>query len=541
MQKSASELKAEEAFKESEHRFKDFAEASADWFWEMDAELRFTYMSPNVEEIVGVPPEWHYGKTREELLGDDYDREQWDRHLETLKAREPFRNFIYRRIGRDIKAKWLSASGVPIFNSQGVFQGYRGCGSDATLQKQAEETLRRDRDNLEKQVDQRTKELTRELAERKQMEEALRESERQLRLVTDSLPVVITYINPENRYAFANKMAEEWYAQPRGKLIGKHFSDVFAGEDRAVINPYRKRVLVGETVRAEETFSYPDGVTRTVDFVYVPHRTEQGEVAGFYALTIDITERKQIEEQLRRSQKLEAVGQVTGGVAHEFNNMLMAVIGNLEMLQESDLRDMPKAREKVERVLKSAFRGKDLTSRLLSYTGNRFNRPEIIDVGETVTGTIALLRPMLGETFVLETEVLDDLWPIEVDPGEFGGALTNLAINARDAMPDGGTITITCANAKLDDAFAASRAYPVETGDYVVVSVSDTGTGMSPEVVERAFDPFFSTKGMAEGTGLGLSMVYGFVHRQLGGHVDIETEEGRGTTVTLYFPRIKSL
>ncbi len=520
---------------DSEKRFKDFAEASADWFWEMDAELRFTYMSPNVEEIVGVAPEWHYGKTREELLGDDYDQAVWRDHLDALKAHEPFRNFVYRRVGKGVEAMWLSASGVPVFDADGSFLGYRGSGSDATVQKKAEEALRQSNAALEKRVEIRTTELKRELVERKQAETALRESEAQMRLVTDSLPVLIAQFDRDFNYVFLNKTGADWYGVPAGGSLG-HPMEIF-GKQSESWREEMEEALSGNAVSYEREIAYPDGVTRGIRGIYVPNIDAHGTVTGIFALSEDVTKHNELERQLRRSQELEAVGQVTGGVAHEFNNLLMMITGNLDLLIEEHLEDMPEVCEKVERVLKHTFIGKELTNRLLSYTGNPFDKPENLDVGEAIDGVVKFLRSVLGEEIRIATELAPELWGVKVDPREFKSALTNLALNAQDAMPQGGEIEIKAANTTLDEKFADARPYEVIPGDYVSIAIRDKGAGMSPEVVERAFDPFFTTKGVGEGTGLGLSMVYGFVHRQSGGYVDIETKEGMGTTITLYFPR----
>jgi PAS domain S-box-containing protein len=370
----------------------------------------------------------------------------------------------------------------------------------------------------------------------KAVEMALRDRESQLRLLIDSLPVLIAYLDSDLRCRMVNSIGETWCAKPQEAILGSRPADLLGAqfeEWRGMLDAS----LQGQAQVFERKIAWPDGVTRGMHISYAPHIAADGKVAGVFCMLEDVTEAKRAQEQLRRSQRTEAVAQVTGGVAHEFNNLLMAITGNLELLLEDGFDDGDAAREAVQRVLGFAFRGKDLTGQLLSYTGNPLTHPEIMDLGEKVTSMSGFLRPVLGERITLSVDIDSDLWPVEVDPGEFEETMTNLALNARDAMPDGGEIVVTVTNRKLDKGFAASRPYSVTLGDYVCVTFSDTGSGMPQDVVEKAFDPFFTTKEVGKGTGLGLSMVYGFVHRQSGGYVDIDSEPGAGTTVTLYFPR----
>jgi signal transduction histidine kinase len=245
----------------------------------------------------------------------------------------------------------------------------------------------------------------------------------------------------------------------------------------------------------------------------------------------DITERIQAEERLRQAQKMETVGQLTGGIAHDFNNLLAVIYGSAELLEDKIGTDDPQVRA----VIKAAGRGAELTQRLLAYSRQQPLRPQPIDLAELTGGILALLRRTLGETIEIVTDRSPDLWPVLADPGQVENAVLNLAINARDAMPEGGKLTIECTNACLDEAHVAQNP-EAAVGDYVVMAVSDTGVGMPDEVREHAFEPFFTTKEVGEGSGLGLSMVYGFAI-QSGGHTAIYSEQGRGTTVKLYLPR----
>ena len=251
------------------------------------------------------------------------------------------------------------------------------------------------------------------------------------------------------------------------------------------------------------------------------------------ALYAESERREALEASLRQSQKMEAVGQLTGGVAHDFNNLLTIILGNLQMA----LRQSPEG--KTQRLLSNAYqaanRGAELTKRLLAFSRNQPLDPRPLDANRLVAGMSDLLDRTLGETIAVETVGSAGLWPIEADAPQLEAAILNLAINARDAMPDGGKVTIETANVFLDEFYCRS-AEGVKPGQYVMIAVSDTGSGMAQDVVDKAFDPFFTTKSAGAGTGLGLSQVYGFI-RQSGGHVRIYSEVGEGTTVKLYLPR----
>lgn len=254
-------------------------------------------------------------------------------------------------------------------------------------------------------------------------------------------------------------------------------------------------------------------------------------------LQLQIEQREKVEEALRHAQKMEAIGQLTGGVAHDFNNLLQVILGNLERLTprlrgtgaDAELRPL------IDAASRAAARAATLTQRLLAFSRRQPLMPTTLDVNALVLGMSELVSRTLGEAIHTETVLAGNLWRVSADENQLESALLNLAVNARDAMPSGGRLTIETGNVTLDESYARSQD-GVQPGDYVQVAVTDTGTGMTKDVVERAFDPFFTTKGIGQGTGLGLSQVYGFV-RQSGGHVRIDSEPGHGTTVRLYLPR----
>jgi signal transduction histidine kinase len=256
-----------------------------------------------------------------------------------------------------------------------------------------------------------------------------------------------------------------------------------------------------------------------------------------YFIGRDMTERVAAEERHRRSQRLEAVGQLTGGIAHDFNNLLSVVIGNLDLLEDR-LKADPECGPLAARALEAALRGAGLTRQLLAFARRQPLDAKVVALNERVSATMDLLRRTLGEQIKIVTALAPDLWPTMVDTTQFESALVNLAINARDAMrdaKDGGRLYIETANQHLDEDYARFNA-DIVPGDYVMVAVTDTGAGMPPDVVARVFEPFFTTKPLGEGTGLGLSMVYGFI-RQSQGHIKLYSEPGIGTTVRLYLPR----
>lgn len=286
----------------------------------------------------------------------------------------------------------------------------------------------------------------------------------------------------------------------------------------------------------ENRYCHKDGSARWISW----HTSAEGEL--IYAYGRDITARKQAEvelaraqDTLRQTQKMDAMGQLTGGIAHDFNNMLAIVIGSLDVAS----RRLQRGESDIERHLESAragaMRAATLTQRLLAFSRQSPLSPRILNLNELVASMSELLRRTLGERIGLETVLAGGLWPSYVDPNQLESAILNLAVNARDAMPDGGNLTIETANSHLDDRYVA-REVGLNPGQYVMIAVTDGGSGIAPDILEKVFDPFFTTKPIGKGTGLGLSMVYGFA-KQSGGHVRIYSEVGTGTTVKLYIPR----
>ncbi len=365
-----------------------------------------------------------------------------------------------------------------------------------------------------------------DITEAKRAEQALRASETRLRTTIENAPLILWTVDREGRFTLVGGQGLKSMNLKAADLLGKSAYHAFAAFSGLAEN------LDAAMAGQERTFMSVADRTAFNHFL-APLPAPDGGFAGVIGVSTDITERWAIEEQLRQAQKMEAVGQLTGGIAHDFNNLLTVVLGNVELLAERLAGDAKKQKLALN-ARQAALRGASLTDRLLAYSRKQQLRPQSIDVNALVNGLIEMLRRTLGETIEVDAVAGDDLWNCLADPAGLESTLLNLAINARDAMPDGGRLTIEMKNTYLDDAYASAAA-EVEPGNYVMLSVTDTGTGMTAETAARAFEPFFTTKQAGVNSGLGLSMVYGFA-KQSGGHVNIYSEIEHGTAVKVYLP-----
>jgi PAS domain S-box-containing protein len=380
--------------------------------------------------------------------------------------------------------------------------------------------------------------------------EALSESERHFQLLVQAVKdYAIFMLDPQGRITTWNIGAERIKGYRAEEIVGEHFSRFYTDEDQREGVPMRslRQAEVEGRFEAEGWRIRKDGSRFQANVVIDPIRDDTGKLMGFAKVTRDVTERRltqelldQARERLLQSQKMEAIGQLTGGVAHDFNNLLTIVIGNLETAQRHLGALTGGVAFRLKRSLDNAMRGAQraatLTQRLLAFSRQQPLDPKPLDVNKFIAAEVEFLQRSLGETIEVQAVGSAGLWPVEVDAHQLGAALLNLAVNARDAMPNGGKLTIETSNALLDQDYC--RANPeVIPGQYVMVAVSDNGTGMTKDVVDRAFEPFFSTKGVGQGTGLGLSQVYGFI-KQSKGHIKLYSEAGEGTTVKIYLPRL---
>lgn len=381
--------------------------------------------------------------------------------------------------------------------------------------------------------------LSEEVAERRLAESAMRDSAAQLNLVINTLPVLVAYFDTDRRFIFVNRTAEQWYARPASEILGKTIKDIF-GKTAEKWHEKMATILSGalESSDVEGELVYPDGISRHTRTVYVPNIDSNGRIIGLLIMVQDISAMKLAEERLRQAHKMEAVGQLTGGVAHDFNNLLTTVLGNLELIAEG-LHDQPDLSDMAATAMRAVERGGELTHQLLAFSRQQELRRVSVNLTDIVREMKDLLSRTLDDDINLVTEETQTLWACETDPAQVQNAILNLAINAADAMPNGGTLWIETNNLTLDSSFGKPDENFVP-GEYIRLAVTDTGTGIPPEVLEHAFEPFFTTKDVGKGSGLGLSMIYGFV-KQSGGYIRVNTRVGKGTTIALYLPRSKSL
>lgn len=386
--------------------------------------------------------------------------------------------------------------------------------------------------------------ITRDLTERRAAEVKLRESEEQFRLLVQGVTDYAIYmLDVDGNVASWNAGAQHIKGYAPEEIIGRHFSNFYTEVDRTAGLPRTGLETAAREGRWEHEGQRvrKDGTPFWAHVVIDAIRDDDGKLVGFAKVTRDITERREAEAAVQaaqatmiRSQKLEAIGQLTGGIAHDFNNLLQVISGNLQLLSK-DIAGNARAGTRVQSALAGVARGSKLAAQLLAFARRQPLEPRVVNAGRMIKGMDDLLRRALGGEIEVETVVGGGLWNSLVDPDQLENAILNLAINARDAMNGEGRLTIETSNAFLDDEYV--RQYDdLAAGQYVMIAVTDTGTGIAPDILERVYEPFFTTKAEDNGTGLGLAMVYGFL-KQSGGHVKIYSEVGAGTTVKLYLPR----
>jgi len=445
------------------------------------------------------------GQTPRLLQGPKTQHEELYRIRQALEKWQPVRSELinYTKSGEEF---WLELDIVPMADETGWFTHWIAVERDITARKQADL--------------------------------ALQANEERFRLVSKAAGSAI--------WDWDVTIGQQWWSEGLRDIFG-HERDTSGTvptvwrrqvhpDDMAQVNAALDRLMTDQdsVLREQYRFRRADGSWAFVEDRAFALRDDDGRVRRVLGSLTDITDQKLLEERLSQAQKMETVGQLTGGIAHDFNNLLTIILGNTEILSE-DLGELPHLQRLAKMCLDAADRGAELTSRLLAFSRRQALEPKVLDVAQLVQGMDGLLRRTLPESVEIEIVRAGGLWKIEADASQLELALLNLAVNARDAMPDGGNLTIEMANAMLDDEYVALEP-DVRAGQYVVIVVTDTGTGIPPEVIDRVFEPFFTTKEVGKGSGLGLSMVYGFV-KQSGGHIRVYSELGEGTAIKMYFPR----
>jgi PAS domain S-box-containing protein len=417
---------------------------------------------------------------------------------------------------------WVSVNVGP--SGDGVTIYWR----DISERVEAEQSLRNFAEKLEREVADRTRAL-------RETVEELRRSRERYSAIFENSPVDLAFLAIQLDGRIVCEDANPAWARHSGYsrefVVGKSLDEIFPPEQAEfAIKQFRRAIEIRQPVEYEYNTRFQIGEVSRRSFL-VPLSGPSGRVEHVLLASVDLTEMRRVEAQFRQAQKMEAIGQLTGGVAHDFNNLLTAVIGNLELLQRR-LTD-PQALSNVDAAMRAAWRGGQLTQQLLAYARRQNLAPRPVDVNAVIIGMGDLLQRSLGGLVQVETDLASDLWPATSDPTQLELVLLNLAINSRDAMPTGGRLRVVTSNVHEADVEHPGTLYP---GDYVRIAVIDSGTGMLPDVMDRAFEPFFTTKEIGKGSGLGLAQVYG-VATQFGGTARLARNSEGGTTAEVFLPR----
>ncbi len=472
----------------------------------IDADLRLVAWNRSFIEMLEFPPEFgRFGMPFDAFMRYNAERGEYgpgpieELVAERVNAARSFSPHYFERIRPN--GRIIAVRGEPVPG-----RGFVTLYTDVTEQRNIEHLIREQNSELERRVRERTEALTR--------------SEERLRLITDAVPALIAYFDHGRIYRFANRGYAEWFGRRKEDVAGREVEEVVGDRLYAELKPHLDAVLAGRSVSYEYSLRRGDGSVHHAASTLVPEFGADGKVLGAYVLSADVTEQKNTQAALLQARKMEAVGQLAGGLAHDFNNMLTVVIGNLAALRDKRPEDGT-VTDCLDPALTAARRGVELIRRLLTFARQQPLEPQPVDVGRLIGELLPLLRRSLPENIVVLTRLPEaPLWAL-TDAHQLENALLNFAFNARDAMPGGGTLSI------------AARARGEESID---ITVTDTGCGMSAPVLARALEPFFTTKSYADGSGLGLSMVYGFA-RQSGGDLRLSSVPGEGTEAALSLPR----
>ena len=364
----------------------------------------------------------------------------------------------------------------------------------------------------------------------------LRSSNELLRSIVEGTSEAIYLKDAEGRYKLINAAGARYLGRSAEEVLGRTDRELLSPETLDPILKTDEQVLSrGVSVTCEEGL-FENGVNRTFLSTKNPYRDSDGQVVGVLGISVEITEHRRMEEQLRRAQRMESVGAFSGAIAHDFSNLLTVIKGYSQMSQ-AELERHPRLQSNMEQIVKATDRATALIRQLLAFGRQQVLQPRVLSLNDVISHMHPMLRRLIGDDVAITTYFTDDLWSVKADPGQVEQVLMNLAANARDAMPRGGKLFLHTANVHLDEAYARSHVN-VQPGDYAMFAMIDTGIGMDAKTLSRIFEPFFTTKPVGKGTGLGLATTYGIV-KQSGGYIAVESEPGKGTTFRIYLPRVE--
>ncbi|WP_418648616.1 PAS-domain containing protein [Thauera butanivorans] len=526
----------------SDRRYREMMSASLDLLDQgltvFDEHLRLIACNRSFLELLDFPAALSEPGTpfeafiRHNALRGEYGEGDPERQIaERVSAARMFVTHDTRRLRPN--GRLLSIRGFPL-----PHRGFIAIYSDITEVEQQRTQIERHQSELESAIILRTaelhetnRELTQAIEVNRQITAALRQSEGRLRRITDNIPAHIAYVDKSWTYRYANRRYAEWFGWTTDSMPGLAIRRAIGDQVFAFVEPYVHRALEGETVSYEYTTEHHGNTVNALSTL-VPDIDEHGEVHGCFVHSVDTTEQRRTQHLLAQAQKMEAIGQLAGGLAHDFNNMLTIVMGNLGGIRDARPHD-PLNHEFIEPALEAASRGVELVKRLLAFSRQQPLAPRPVEVNGLIAGMTRLIRRSLPDNITLINSSRKAELFAMVDSSQLDNALLNLALNARDAMPNGGELRIETTLERLDAGSAADLELP--PGEYVQIGVSDNGTGMDSGIMARVFEPFFTTKKFGLGNGLGLAMVYGFV-KQSGGGVRIRSRQAVGTTIALILP-----
>jgi PAS domain S-box-containing protein len=496
--------RSEEARRQSEERFRALIEHGADAIALLDSDGAVLFVSQSAERLLGVTPSALAGRSAFALV-----------HPEDLPRLQAVLADLLGRPGTPATVE------LRLRHSDGAWRTVEAVFVNRLLEPAVGAVVV----NL------------RDVSERNQAELALRDSELKYRSLVEGVRDIIFALSPDGVIASLNPAFETITGWPRTEWLGKPFDQLVQPEDLPLALELFGRVVRGEPrPTAQLHVRTQRGDYRVAEFAATA-QVRDDRLVGILGIARDVTERLQLEQQFRQAQKMEAVGRLAGGIAHDFNNILTAITGYVDLLLE-DLAAKDPRRQDAEEIRKAADRAAGLTRQLLAFSRQQVLQPRVVDLNALVSELEKMLRRLLGEDVTLATRLVAGLGRVRADPGQLEQVVMNLAVNARDAMPRGGKLTIETADVAFD-ATSAAEHYPAPPGAYAMLAVSDTGTGMDPETQAHLFEPFFTTKEKGKGTGLGLATVYGIV-KQSGGFIWVYSDLGVGSTFKIYLPRVEA-